>query len=96
MSYHWLWTLLGALVLYAIIDASVKAPGNALRAKFAELGELKGKTRQQIIAAVGPPNSVSAGAEGRQVIQWIVTSYHVALVFDADGVCEGVSHEFAA
>ena len=74
----------------------VKAQGRALQKKFVELGTLKGRTKAEIIAAVGNPQSVSARAGGGTLLQWLATGYHIALIFDADGICQGVSHEFAA
>ncbi len=87
--------LIGGLVLYAIISASVKAPGRSLNARFVALGQLKGKTKAEIVAAVGPPNSVSATAKGETLCQWMATGYHIALLFDGEA-CVGVSHEFRA
>jgi len=83
------------LVLFAITSALVRAPGRNLGAKFVKLGQLKGKTKTEIIAAVGPPNSTSATTGGRTVCQWMATGYHIALLFDGE-MCEGVTHEFSA
>ena len=46
--------LLG-LVLFAVISSLVRAPGQNLRTKFVKLGQLKGKTKAEIVAIVGPP-----------------------------------------
>jgi hypothetical protein len=85
--------LVGGLVLYGIVAALVKAPGQALHVKFVKLGQLKGKSKAEIVAAVGLPNSVSAVANEKTVCQWLATGYHIALLFDGD-ICEGVTHEF--
>jgi hypothetical protein len=85
-------TILAGLILFGVITALVRAPGQNLHAKFVELGELKGRSRKEIEAAVGPPNAVSAIADGKSVCQWMQTGYHIALLFDGD-ICEGVSHE---
>ncbi len=84
--------VVGGLVLFGLISALVKAPGHSLNTKFVQLGELKGKSRQEIEAVVGPPNAVSAIAEGKSVCQWMQTGYHIALLFSGE-TCEGVTHE---
>ena len=81
------------MVLYGIISAFVSAPGNLLAQKFRALGTLDGKTKEEIIAKVGKPNSISASLDGDQVLQWLSTGYHIALIFDKDNICKGVSHE---
>jgi hypothetical protein len=68
--------------------------GKGLQGKFVKLGTLKGRTQSEIVASVGKPNSISAAAGGKRLVQWITPGYHIALLFDADGVCEGVTHEF--
>ncbi len=86
-----LWLLL-AVPLFL---GSLRSEASKLRSKFQSLGELPGLTRQQIINAVGAPNSISAIGEDRTLLQWQRTGYHVALVFRGN-VCEGISHEFSA
>jgi hypothetical protein len=67
---------------------------NSLPQRFQRANPLRGKTRGQIIALVGNPNSVSTYDNGKTLLQWIQSGYHIALIFDANGVCEGVQHEF--
>ena len=91
-------TAIGGLILYLIIGALVRAPGSALQSKFIMLtsktnGEIKGKTYDEIVAACGRPTSVSPTGDGGKLCQWLATGYHIALLFDADNVCLGVSHE---
>lgn len=86
------WIILGGIVLAVFISALVRAPGQSLNSRFVALGELRGKTKDEIVSAVGPPNSVSAAPEGKTVCQWIATGYHIALLFDGD-TCEGITHE---
>lgn len=85
----------GGFVVYIIIQALVKAGGRSLNAKFVALGILKGRTKAEIVAAVGPPSSISQTVDG-QLLQWIETGYHIALRFDRDEICLGVTHEFSA
>jgi hypothetical protein len=87
--------LIGGLVIFGIISALVKAPGNRLQQQFVSLGQLPGKTKAEIIAAVGQPSSMSATADGKVLLQWISTGYHIALLFDGES-CLGITHEFSA
>jgi len=69
----------------------------SLRSRFAKVGTLRGLAKPDIIAAVGQPTSTSAQPHGKTLLQWMETlptgAYHVALLFDANGVCEGITHE---
>jgi len=85
--------LIGGLVLYWIISSLVRVPGRALATKFVSMSVLKGKTKEDIIKVVGPPNAVSATPDGGQLLQWMATGYHIALIFDVNGICQGVTHE---
>ena len=83
---------------YLIMNAAVKAPGGLLQAKFANLtkdtnGVIAGKTYDEVVAACGAPTSVSPMGDGGKLCQWMATSYHIALLFDAENVCIGISHE---
>jgi hypothetical protein len=69
----------------------VTLQGKELRRKFEALGELKGKTKQEIVAAVGPPNAVSSVAEGKTLCQWMKTGFDIGLIFNGE-ICEGISH----
>lgn len=84
--------LLGGVLVSALIQAAVKAPGNELARKFAAAGTLAGKTKTEIIELVGPPNGFTGLADGKTLCQWMATGYHIALRFNGE-VCEGVTHE---
>ena len=84
--------IIGGLILYAIISAGVRAPGRSLGNKFASLGNVQGKSYREIVAICGAPTSVST-VEGGKLCQWMATGYHIALLFDADDKCLGISHE---
>jgi hypothetical protein len=86
----------GGFLIYLVISVMVKSPGRALQSKFAGIGVLKGKTKEDIIAAVGPPNGISSAPNGGQVLQWMATGYHIVLLFDSNGICQGITHEFAS
>jgi hypothetical protein len=66
------------------------------RRAFAALGNVVGKSKNDITASVGPPTSISAVAPNQQLLQWIITTsaggYHVALLFEND-TCLGITHE---
>ena len=91
---EFIWVFIGGIVLYAIISAMTTAPGRSLQNKFVNMGTLTGKSKNVIISIVGSPNSISALPDGKVVLQWMATGYHIALIFN-DDICEGVSHEFA-
>ncbi len=86
-----------ALVLAAgaaiLIPYVYRAPGRALRKRFIALGTLKGKTRREIVKAVGEPGTETPLPDGRTLLQWRATGYHIALVFEKNGRCFGVTHE---
>ena len=88
----YLYTFGGGLILYFIIHFMVKAPGAMLQNKFVGLGTLTGKTKSEIIAVVGQPNSISGLEEGKTLLQWMSTGYHISLIFN-DDICEGIAHE---
>src|SRR5689334_5334427 len=91
-----LFAVIGGLILFMVIRVAVTAPGRSLASKFRAAGTLKGLTKDEIVAKVGRPNSVSAQAGGKSLLQWQATGYHIALRFDPDGVCEGVTHQHSA
>ena len=65
--------------------------------RFSAMGTLAGRTRAEIESVVGPPQSWSGVGPGQQLLQWqhidAESGYHIALVFDDNGVCGGVTHE---
>jgi hypothetical protein len=87
-----------ALVLAALTAVAVpyvfRAPGRALRKRFMALGTLKGMTRREIVNAVGEPGTETPLPDGRTLLQWRATGYHIALVFETNGRCVGVTHEY--
>ena len=88
-------TSVGGLIMYLITSAAVKAPGNALQNNFVKLGVIKGKTLNEIISACGQPSAVSALGDGRRLYLWQATGYHIALIFDENNICEGISSEIS-
>ena len=96
--YVWVLPAIGGIIWYLISSAAVRAPGDVLKSKVANLtkdtnGVIAGKTYQEVVAALGSPKSVSPAGDGGKLCQWIETSYHIALLFDKDDICVGITHE---
>lgn len=85
--------LVAAAVVAIVVPYMFRAPGRALRKQFIALGSLKGRTRREIEKAVGPAAQETPLPGGRTLLQWRATGYHIALVFEKDGRCFGVTHE---
>ena len=85
--------LMAAAVTAVLVPYVFRAPGRALRKQFVALGTLKGRTRSEIVKAVGEPGSETTLPDGRTLLQWRATGYHIALVFEKNGRCFGVTHE---
>ncbi len=89
--------ILGGLLLFALISVGVRASGMALQQKFVKLGNLQGKTYDEIVSACGLPKSqtsqVSTDGKPIQVRQWMATGYHIVLLFDENNICLGISHQ---
>jgi hypothetical protein len=85
--------LIGAAVVAVVVPFVFRAPGRALRKRFVALGTLKGRTRREIVKAVGEPSTETPLPDGRTLLQWRATGYHIALVFEKNGRCFGVTHE---
>lgn len=85
------------IFMYILIAGCVRIPGAILAQKFANIGTLAGLSANEIIAKVGNPTSTSStvDADGNAVIirQWLKTGYHIALMFDTNDICLGVTHE---
>jgi len=73
----------------------VTGPGRELHARFLALGDLTGKTWDEIIAVTGPPSSRSSMARGQILLQWQAPGCHMALLFDSTGRFVKITHEYA-
>ena len=87
-------TFLPILLLIAVVILAMGRVSSNPSRRFAQLGNMRGKSKYEIIEAVGPPSSVSQGA-GYTLLQWQTRGYHVALKFDDEGMFAGVVHEYA-
>ena len=69
---------------------------SATKNSFVNLGDISGKPLDEIVAAVGPPNSISAHPDG-SLYQWLGinggSSYHYAILFDHEGKAIGYTHQ---
>lgn len=73
----------------------VTAPGRELHARFLALGDMTGKTADEIIAAAGRPSSISSIAGNQTLLQWQATGCHVAMLFGPDGRFVKITHQYA-
>jgi hypothetical protein len=64
--------------------------------KFIKLGNVSGKTLDEIVKVVGKPTSMSSIGSNQVLYQWISVSssgsYHYAMSF-TDGKCIGYTHQ---
>lgn len=75
-------------------DSGPLPGGRALAQGFASLGNLVGRSKNEIVAVVGPYSSFSVAGPHQVLLQWQSDVYHVALLFEGDS-CVGITHEFA-
>jgi len=76
-------------------QVQVTAPGRELHRRFLVLGDMTGKTADEIIAVVGRPVSISSMAAGETWLQWQATGCHMALLFGPDGKFLKITHQYA-
>jgi hypothetical protein len=82
-------TLLGYLVALTAVLAIVYAARSVrLQNRFRRLGTTEGRTLDEIVKLVGPPNHHTKLAEGREILEWRRVGFHRALSF-SNGVCDG-------
>lgn len=92
-SFGWFIGITAVIMIAGAIQmAMVTNPGKQLHAKFVALGTLSGRTKDEIIAEVGPPSSVSGLPDGKTLLQWQATGCHMALRFSGE-ICDGITHE---
>lgn len=70
-----------------------------LPTRLGKMGIVRGRTEAEIVSWIGPASSRSAAGGGTYLLQWQNTaaysrSWHYALIFDSNGVCGGITHEF--
>lgn len=67
--------------------------GARLQKKFVKLGNLKGLHYDYIVNEVGKPNAITNIKNNQIVAQWITDNYHIALIFDKNDICLGISSQ---
>lgn len=88
-------SFIGALFSCKVTEQVVKIPGGMLQGKFAKLGNLKGKSYSEIQRECGKESAISHMPDGKKLIQWQATGYHIALIFDENYICEGITDEIS-
>jgi|ERR1039458_2855718 hypothetical protein len=78
------------------VPIDIFAQGRALNGRFITLGNMIGKTADEITAYVGPPTSRSLMADDYLLLQWQATGYHIAILFDAKGRFVKITSEYGA
>lgn len=91
---------IGGLILYIVQSVIVRASGTNLANKIAGVqntngGKIAGVPYSEIVAECGPPSSVSSMGDGTTLKQWQATGYNIALLFDENDICIGVSSEIS-
>lgn len=84
--------LLGTGAVCWLILAFRNSYVGGFQKRLAGLGDLRGKSLQQITSVLGPGDSAMRYPDGRIVIEWFREEYHAALVFGPNG-CEGLFEE---
>jgi hypothetical protein len=87
--------------LLAVFAARASRRGRPLPRNFVSMGNITGKSKDEIVKVVGPPNSISTVAGGI-LYQWISTrgglirghGSHYAILFDKDMKAIHYTHQF--
>lgn len=91
--------VMAVLLVLAVFTSAGAKPNRRdavnLSRRFMSLGDMYGKSRQQIVDTVGEPTTVSYLGRA-QLLQWQVPGYHIALRIDDCGMFAGITHEYAA
>lgn len=89
-------TFMPLIILVILIIAFVSRntnSGGSLPRRFQQLGNMRGRTYEEIVAAIGKPSAVSAGYN-YTLVQWQSPGYHIAIKF-VGGVFAGITHEWS-
>lgn len=87
-------TFILGILLYVIIKSAVKSKGKKLQRKFISLGNMTGKTKQEIIAKCGNFKSIK-NIQGGSICVWMDTGYIMTLQFDSNDVFVKICSETA-
>ena len=90
------WFMVLIVVVPVIVAIFAAVAHSDQKNAFVALGNIVGKPMADIIAAVGPPTSISAAPNG-QLYQWLKTSLaghiHYAILADMDRKAVGYTHQ---
>jgi hypothetical protein len=102
--------LYAIVIIIGLIIGIVNWLNQPSRGKFEQLGDIRGKSLQQVIESAGLPQSYSAQGPGKILAQWMAPGIHVALLFEYRGphgtdwgnidahrhefICLGVTHQY--
>jgi len=89
--------VIGVYILFRVLSsasrhASKQEKNARILNGFRNLGNMRGKTKAEIIRQVGEPSHISYLADNKSLLQWISPNFHVALQFDGD-LFETITHE---
>ncbi len=82
-----------------LVAGFATAKGNILHEDFVKLGNLKGRTLSEIVAAVGPYTEketciiTDMGDAPGTKYTWAERNYLITLLFDQNNICLCVTHE---
>jgi hypothetical protein len=65
-----------------VMNAAPTDAGFALYQRFLTLGDLQGKTIQEVVRSVGQPSASTPRVNGGRMLEWKAGSYSVELEFD--------------
>lgn len=91
--------LIGCFAGYFIAGLIGANASLLLQKKFQEMGTLRGKTLDEIVASVGafssmtPCHITDRNNEQGKIYTWNSDNYEIKLLFGADGICVGVNKE---
>lgn len=90
-------SICGGIAWYCL---RIVAPGEKIQKGLMALqnennGEIIGVPLSKIIEKCGYPSANSALGNGQTLKQWQAPKYHVALIFDENDICQGVSTEIS-
>ncbi len=82
-----------------LVAGFATAKGTILHEDFVKLGDLRGRTLKEIVAAVGPfqerENCVITDMDNAPGFKctWAERNYLITLLFDQNSICLGITHE---
>lgn len=95
---HWFLPSAVGILWFFIALALYKAPGIRLKRKFSGLfnsagGGFSGISYDEVTTVCGQPVCSFPREQEGMLCQWAARGYHIALFFDAQGICPGICFE---